>query len=231
MSTENSRQDKPADEPEVEKEVTVMGYPNTDEIGDYEWKRLASLVMSDTDWYEQTVRTSESHFLVFNDEQSDRVEVASKTQANEVAARRKDVYVETETDADEYDAHSRFDAGREFRDALMDELPDEVSGLEKSGRQYKRNGACVCSISASLSSSERVLKRREDRTEDDGYEDGGPTTAISVTFSIGPAPQTEVQKWSEDIIEVASTTLGRWDGIQKVRVAECTVSKQGDCFV
>lgn len=232
MSSSLPTADKPADEPEVTKDVTVEGYHDGDADN---WRDFMGEVLPETDWWKTTTKEHETKYLVLGSENRVELGRSEAEDIEEALASDPDsvrgVRVEKETTTDTNKKHKRYNAGWKVRDAVMEALPDEIAGLEKSGSQFVREtGECVCSVSASISSS-KVLEHREARDSEDPYEGDEEVQTVTLNFSLGEAPKSEVDEWSDAIIGPASTALGRMSGIGKVRVATCTEERRGDCFV
>jgi hypothetical protein len=233
MSSLPTQADKPADDPEVEKDVTVEGYldPAMDANS---WRDFANLLVPNIDWYEQTSSTSTTQYLVLGDDRRVEVTAIEADEIRDALAEDPDavagVRVETEETTETTNRWSKYEVGWKARDRLADELPGELSGLTRDGRKYLRDGESVCSMSASVTQSQ-ILEHRETRTDMNRYESDDAVWTVTLNFSLGPAPKSAVDEWSEDILGTASTRLGRWDAVGKVRVATCTEERHGDCFV
>jgi hypothetical protein len=233
MSSLPTQADKPADDPEVEKDVTVEGYldPAMDANS---WRDFAGLLVPDIDWYEQASTTSTTPYLVLGDDRRVELTAIEADEIRDALAEDPDavtgVRVETDETTETNTRYSKYEAGWKARNRLANEMPDELSGLTRDGRTYLRDGDSVCSMSASITQSQ-VLEHRETRTDTNRYESDGEVWTVTLNFSLGPAAKSEVDGWSEAILGTASTRLGRWDAIGKVRVATCTEVRHGDCFV
>lgn len=235
MSSFPSSPDKSGDnDPEVTKDVTIEGYLGPEEPAPTEWRDFAGIVYPDIDWYEQTTRTSEKHYLVLGKNSRVKLNTSEAEEVKTALAHDPDsvrgVRVEVEKESSTRDKWSDYQVGWKVRDRLMERMPTHLRGLEKSGSQYTLDSECVCSVSASIGEA-RVLERRETRNQDNRYESDDETWAVTVNFSLGEAPKSNVDEWSDAIIGEASKILGRMEGIGKVRVASCTEERHGDCFV
>lgn len=236
MSSLPTSQEKPGDDPEVTKDVTIEGYfdQNFASSPPENWREFASVVVPDIDWYEETTRTNTQHYLVLGENQRVKMSSSEAEEVKTALAHDPDsvrgVRVETEKEESVCDKWSDYQFGWKVRDRLWDSMPDSLAGLDKSGKQYVLDGECVCSISASTG-KERVLERRETRTQDNRYETDQKVWTVTVNFALGEAPKSDVDEWSDAIIGEGSTILGRMEGIGKVRVASCTEERHGDCFV
>lgn len=233
MSYETFPGDKTAgdDDPEVEKTVTVEGYV-PEGASYHSWREFADDLAPDTNWHEKTTTTTTTKYLVIGGERvelgrSDADAITEAIAANPDVGVRVDVEKTTERDY----KHPRYRAGWRARDRLLDAMPSKLAGLHRDGSQYQRpNGETVCSISASVDES-KVLAHHEVRTDDNRYETTDQRWSVTITFTLGPAPKAEVDEWSNSIVGPVSTTLGRFDCIEKVRAASCTEERQGDCFL
>lgn len=237
MSTKTPTEDETSGpdsgEPLIEQELTLIAYPSEDT--DTSWREFAELTLPGTDWYAQKHKTRSTHYIVLPvddpDHDGDRVEVASAEQAKDIASRRSDITYEEDIEEYTRDKHSQWDFNREFRSEFLDSLPDEVGEFTRDGSTFYLGDEQVGSITVSVESRERRLKHRDERTDDDRYEGPGMTSAVRVVFSLGEAPKSDVESLKDDLIPEAMTTLGRWSNIEVVRLAACTVQRDGDCFV
>jgi len=223
-------------ETDVEMDVQAVGYPD-DTFDSGLWVPLANALGiqpdasgEDFDWGERETVTSETPVLVFQN--GDRVEMSKESEAQQVASRAETIRLVTDTETNTTKKHYRHDAARCFRDAFMDAMPDEVgAGLSKTTRQYQHDGDCVCGVTASLDRYERVLAHRHDRDSEHPYETDTKRPAVRVNFDIGPLPEAEAHAVKDAVLQPAMRIVGRWDGIEKVRVKQCSVTKTGDCFL
>jgi hypothetical protein len=233
MSSLPTQADKPADDPEVEKDVTVEGYldPAMDANS---WRDFAGLLVPDIDWYEKKTKTSTTPYLVLGDDRRVEVTAIEADEIRDALAEDPDavagVRVETDETTETNNRWSKYEVGWKARDRLTDEMPVELAGLTRDGRKFYQSGESVCSVSASVTQS-RILEHRETRTDMNRYESDDEVWTVTLNFSLGPAAKSEVDEWAEAILGTASTRLGRWDAVGKVRVATCTEERHGDCFV
>lgn len=236
MSTDTSEPENNSgtDAREVEKDVTIEAYAPMDADYDDERAFLDNELLPDIDWYEETTTESTVYRLVFPNgreislDSSDYETVKDDIASGEIPNDGISVRETTETDTDY--VNSTWSASRKFRDRLTEALPDEIGDLQQSGRDYYLDETPIASIRAGVGYN-RVLQHQQRRTDDNRYETDDYTWGVTVTVSFGPAPHDDIDGLSEQVVPQIVDALRKDAWCEKVRVAECKVEREGDCFV
>ena len=162
--------------------------------------------------------------LDYEEFQTVRQDIASGQVSND------DINVTEATETDTKYVNSTFSGNRKYRDRLCEALPEEIGDINRSGRDFYVDGSNVATIRASIG-RQRVLQHQQRRTEDNRYESDDYTWSVTINVSFGPAPLDDVNTLSETIVPEIVDALRKEAFIEKVRVAECRVEREGDCFV
>jgi len=237
MSTDTTEPDESSgtETREVEKDVTIEAYAPMDDSYDDKREFLDAALLPDIDWYERRTTETTVYKLVLPNGREVSIDSSEfETVKDDIASgevSNDDISVREDVETDSTHVNSTWSAGRKYRDHLAELLPEKVAGLTVDGRRfYDDDGAVVVTLSASVG-SQKVLQHQQRRTEDNRYESNDYTDAVTVNLSFGPAAPDDVDEYSETIVPVVVKALRREAWCERVRVAECTVERQGDCFV
>lgn len=255
---ENPSDGETADEPQVEKEVTVRAYARPDEAfharGKSNKRDFLSTAVPSQDWFETTTSTTTNYYIVLGDEDDPesqyRLQV-NRSEYNELAEEIASGAVETanvvrtekKEETDRSHKLGTYNAGKHFLfDVLQEHLPDEfavsIGGEQQvltlstgySHIEYTDDdGNAVVTLNAGTA-RDRILTHQSERSEDNRYENNDDLRAMQVTLTI-EAPEAVADGISEDMTTRLHEMMTNLSWVYKVRVASCTVSREGDCFV
>lgn len=240
MSTDTTEPDNTSgtETREVEKDVTIEAYTPMDS-DEYADKRefLDAALLPEIDWYEREQTESTVYKLVLPNGREVSVDKSEfETVKDDIASgevSNDDIAVKEDVERDSRHKHRTWSAGRKYRRRLAEALPESIGEhLYKSRHSYvdSRTEATAVSFNASVG-QQRVLQHQQRRTDENRYESDDRTHAVTVNLSFGPAPADKVDEYSENVVPEVVKALRQEAWCERVRVAECKVERQGDCFV
>lgn len=224
-------------ETEAEKTVTVTAYAEHGAFGSE--RDMADTLDDSTDYYERRRKKTRTVALEYDDGETEADEYvyndAVRDALVEAGVAHPDLTVTDETEvsrpyANVPDSYSGTVCKRTTR-ALPDTL---TGGIERrwSRKWQDDQRRTLVKIAAGGIDARRVLLHRSERDGRRKYETDKKHLSMQFTIDLGPADESTIKAWSEEVVAPFVKELNKLDWVHKVRVTDCkeTVERDGDCF-